>query len=322
MEPAIIVHGGAWAIPELATERSLSGVKAAAIKGFSVIQNGGSALDAVVAAVSVMEDDTIFDAGHGAVLNMNGEVELDAIIMDGKTLNSGAVAAVQDIAHPVQLARLVMEKTDHCLLVGQGANGFAKEQNIPKLDKHELVTPEAREEWERYMKFSTTVNALFSTRNDVPKRTGCDTVGAVALDSYGNLASATSTGGITAKRPGRVGDTPIIGAGAYADDSVGAASSTGHGESIMKLCLTKKVIELLEQGASAKEAAQKSLELMSTRLGSAGGLIVIDKNGDVAHHFTTNRMAWAQIKKGNLKYGIDPTVEFTETLFQENSREI
>ncbi|XP_013069249.2 isoaspartyl peptidase/L-asparaginase-like [Biomphalaria glabrata] len=322
MEPAIIVHGGAWAIPELATERSLSGVKAAAIKGFSVIQNGGSALDAVVAAVSVMEDDTIFDAGHGAVLNMNGEVELDAIIMDGKTLNSGAVAAVQDIAHPVQLARLVMEKTDHCLLVGQGANGFAKEQNIPKLDKYELVTPEAREEWERYMKFSTTVNALFSTRNDVPKRTGCDTVGAVALDSYGNLASATSTGGITAKRPGRVGDTPIIGAGAYADDSVGAASSTGHGESIMKLCLTKKVIELLEQGASAKEAAQKSLELMSTRLGSAGGLIVIDKNGDVAHHFTTNRMAWAQIKKGNLKYGIDPTVEFTETLFQENSREI
>ncbi|KAK0046875.1 isoaspartyl peptidase/L-asparaginase [Biomphalaria pfeifferi] len=322
MEPAIIVHGGAWAIPELATERSLSGVKAAAIKGFSVIQNGGSAMDAVVAAVSVMEDDTIFDAGHGAVLNMNGEVELDAIIMDGKTLNSGAVAAVQDIAHPVQLARLVMEKTDHCLLVGQGANGFAKEQNVPKLDKHELVTPEAREEWERYMKFSTTVNDLFSTRNDVPKRTGCDTVGAVALDSYGNLASATSTGGITAKRPGRVGDTPIIGAGAYADDSVGAASSTGHGESIMKLCLTKKVIELLEQGASAKEASQKSLELMSTRLGSAGGLIVIDKNGDVAHHFTTNRMAWAQIKKENLKYGIDPTVEFTETLFQENSREI
>ncbi|KAH9515774.1 Isoaspartyl peptidase/L-asparaginase [Bulinus truncatus] len=318
MEPVIIVHGGAWAIPEEATERSLQGVKAAVIRGFGVLQNGGSAVDAVVAAVTVMEDDTIFDAGHGAVLNMKGEVELDAIVMDGRSLSSGAVAAVQDIANPVQLARLVMDKTDHCLLVGKGANSFAEEQSIPRLDNQVLVTPEARAEWERYMKFTTTVNALFSARNDVPqKRSGCDTVGAVALDAKGNLASATSTGGITAKRAGRVGDTPIIGAGAYADNTVGAASSTGHGESIMKLCLTKKVMELLEQGATVKEATQRALELMSIRLGSAGGVIAINKSGEVAHHFTTSRMAWAQISNGQLTFGIDPKLEFNEILIHK-----
>ncbi|CAL1546159.1 unnamed protein product [Lymnaea stagnalis] len=314
MEPAIIVHGGAWAIPDEARQRSLHGVKDAVLKGFNVLRDGGSAVDAVVAAVSVMEDDPIFDAGHGAVLNMKGEVELDAIVIDGNNLNSGAVAAVQDIANPVQLAKLVMDKTDHCLLVGQGANDFAREQNIPRLSKYELVTEGAKAEWERYMQYSTTVKSLFSARDLVPKRSGCDTVGAVALDTQGNLASATSTGGITAKRPGRVGDTPIIGAGAFADNTIGAASSTGHGESIMKISLTRKVAELMDRGATAQQAAQTALELMSTRVRGAGGVIVISKDGEVAHHFTTSRMAWAHITKGNLVYGIDPGVELTDGL--------
>ncbi|XP_012943018.1 isoaspartyl peptidase/L-asparaginase [Aplysia californica] len=314
MEPLMIVHGGAWAIPGELTERSLNGVRRAALEGHRVLRSGGSAVDAVVAAVTVLEDDTAFDAGHGAVLNLKGEVELDAIVIDGRDLSSGAVCAVQDIANPVQLARLVMDKTDHCLLGGVGANDFAKEQGFERLPPTELVTPEARAEWEKYIKFTTAVGALFSARDGDPKLTGCDTVGAVAMDTSGNLASATSTGGITAKKPGRVGDTPVIGAGAFADNDVGAVSSTGHGESIMKVCLTRRIAELMERGLSANEAAKTALEFMSTRVGGAGGVIVISKKGEVCHSFTTSRMAWASVTQGTLKSGIDPGQEFTENL--------
>lgn len=168
-------------------------------------------MDAVEAAVCVLEDDTAFDAGHGAVLNKKGEVELDAIIIDGRDLSSGAVSAVQDIAHPVTLARAVMEKTEHCLLTAVGANEFAAEQGFQRLSPEELVTPEARAEWEQFGKYSSAVNSLFNSEVPKLKTPGCDTVGCVAMDANGNLASATSTGGITAKRPGRVGDTPCIG---------------------------------------------------------------------------------------------------------------
>jgi len=312
----MVVHGGAWAIPEELTERSLKGVQRAAKEGHRVLSSGGSALDAVVAAVTVLEDDTAFDAGHGAVLNKKGEVELDAIVINGSDLSSGAVCAVQDIANPVQLARLVMEKTDHCLLAGQGANEFATEQDIARLPSEQLVTSEARVEWEKYVKYSTTVNALFSAREEVPqsKCPGCDTVGAVAMDTSGNIASATSTGGITAKRPGRVGDTPIIGAGAYADNNTGGVSTTGHGESIMKVGLARRIGELMDKGLSADDASKQALDFMSARVGGAGGVIVISKQGEVTHHFTTSRMAWAQAVGGKLQSGIDPNKVFTQPL--------
>lgn len=318
-KPAIIVHGGAWAIPDKLSQRSLDGVKAAARRGHEVLTSDGSAVDAVVAAVSVLEDNTAFDAGHGAVLNLKGEVELDAIVIDGKTLKSGAVCGVQGCANPVQLARCVMDKTNHCLLSGAGANDFMASEGITRVPDSQLVTPEARQEWETYMHFSSTVKNLFSDRTASPPQSGCDTVGAVAMDANGNLAAATSTGGITAKLPGRVGDSPIIGAGAYADSLVGAVSTTGHGESIMKVCLARRVGELLEKGETAQQAAEQALEFMTKRVGGAAGLIVLSKAEDdgtcqIGHHFNTARMAWAAVKDGILSCGIDPGQELTSTL--------
>ncbi|GFR76238.1 isoaspartyl peptidase/L-asparaginase [Elysia marginata] len=279
-KPTIIVHGGAWAIPAELTERSLEGVKVAACRGQEVMTRGGSAVDAVVAAVSSLEDDTAFDAGHGAVLNLKGEVELDAIVVDGQTMDSGAVCGLQGCAHPVQVARLVMDKTSHCLLSGSGANEFMQAQGIARVPESELVTPEAQEEWKTYVQFSSAVKNLFSERSAPPPPSGCDTVGAVAMDANGNLAAATSTGGITAKLPGRVGDSPIIGAGAYADSTVGAASTTGHGESIMKVGLARRVGELLEKGETAQQAAEHALDFMSRRVGGAAGVIVLSKGGE------------------------------------------
>merc|ERR1719500_1558442 len=172
---------------------------------------------------------------------------MDALIMDGKTLACGSVAAVNNIRNPVELARKVMEKTPHTLIVGEGANTLAKEEGVEQVDKEYLVTPEGVEEWETYKKYNIAVSSLFGQR-------GHDTVGAVALDRGGNLACATSTGGITGKRPGRVGDSPLVGSGGYADDSAGAVSTTGHGESITKVVLAHTVITGLSRGLEPGEA--------------------------------------------------------------------
>ncbi|GFO04899.1 isoaspartyl peptidase/l-asparaginase [Plakobranchus ocellatus] len=319
IEPTIIVHGGAWDIPSSLTTRSVNGVKAAACKGHEILRCGGSAVDAVVAAVSALEDDTAFDAGHGAVLNLKGEVELDAIVIDGRNLESGAVCGLQGCANPVQVARLVMEKTSHCLLSGRGATDFMESQGIARIPDTELVTPEARNEWETYVKFSAAVRSLFSSRSTPPVTSGCDTVGAVAMDAKGNLAAATSTGGITAKLPGRVGDSPIIGSGAYADNTVGAVSTTGHGESIMKVCLAKKVGEQMEKGDTADQAARNALDFMAQRVGGAAGVIALSKDRQgaacqVGHHFTTTRMAWSSISNGQIRWGIDPGQEMISPL--------
>ena len=311
-EPVIVIHGGAWAIPDELAEDSRKGVKMAAKIGFEVLTKGGSAIDAVQAAVVAMENDPVFDCGTGSVLNSLGEVEMDAVIMDGRDLSAGGVAAVQNIFNPVKLARMVMEKTDHTLLVGKGANLFAEEMGVPEVSPEDLVTETAKQDYEKYLKYKMTIKTLFNggqKNNDWH-----DTVGAVARDRHGNMAFATSTGGITAKRPGRVGDSPIIGSGGYADNEAGAVSSTGHGEAIAKVCLAKHITDLMKTGVAAKGAAEAGLRYMASRVHGFGGVVGIGPGGDIAHVFTTERMAWASIKGNELHSGLNPNEDIVEDL--------
>ncbi|XP_076021238.1 isoaspartyl peptidase/L-asparaginase [Genypterus blacodes] len=310
MKPVIVVHGGAWAIPDELSRASVDGVKTAAREGFSVLKRGGNALDAVESAVRTMEDDTVFDAGHGSVLNTDGEVELDAIIMDGKTLGSGAVSSVKNIANPVSLARAVMEKTNHVLLTGRGANLFADSIGMATVPTDTLVTEYERREWEKQKTYLTGVNELFNSQ------CAHDTVGAVAVDSNGNVACATSTGGIRNKMVGRVGDSPIIGSGGYADNLSGAVSCTGHGESILKVTLARLILLHIEQGKAAADAAQMCLRYMKERVCGAGGVILVTPSGEWAAQFTTERMAWAAVEDDVLWYGLEPDERCKEQLFQ------
>lgn len=296
-KPIILVHGGAWNIPDELVEDHIKGVKNAANIGWEILKNGGSALDAVEEAVKAMEDDPTFDAGKGSFLNEEGFVELDAIIMDGATLNVGAVAAVRNIKNPVVLARKVMELTEHVLLVGEGANRFAKKIGMKTVDLSELVLEREIERWKKFKEGKISIEKLFE---ETPR----GTVGAVALDKHGNFAAATSTGGVAGKMVGRVGDTPIVGCGAYADNNYGAVSSTGHGEKIMKIVLAKEVINFIAQGCSAQEAADKGIKLIWKRLKGRAGVIVIDKNGNTGISYNTPRMAYAYVKKGKIYSGI------------------
>uniref|UniRef100_A0A8C5HCD9 Isoaspartyl peptidase/L-asparaginase n=1 Tax=Gouania willdenowi TaxID=441366 RepID=A0A8C5HCD9_GOUWI len=294
MSAVIVVHGGAWAIPDELAQASVDGVKSAACQGFSVLKGGGSALDAVEAAVRMMEDNTVFNAGHGATLNNNGDVELDAIIMDGKTLACGAVSSVKNIANPVSLARAVMDKTSHVMLTGSGANQFAESMGVETVPTDALVTEYERKEWEKH---KTYVNGVME---DFNAQWAHDTVGAVALDCTGNVACATSTGGIRNKKIGRVGDSPVIGSGGYADNFSGAVSCTGHGESILKVTLARLIVSHIEQGKSVSDASQLSLQYMGERVHGAGGSIVVSPSGQWAATFTTERMAWAAAQQDEL----------------------
>ncbi|XP_042321173.1 isoaspartyl peptidase/L-asparaginase isoform X2 [Sceloporus undulatus] len=295
MKPVIVVHGGAGRIFKERENGSRSGVTRAALKGYNILKQGGSALDAVEEAVVVMENDPHFNAGCGSVLNEKGEVEMDAIIMDGKNLTSGAVSAVKCIANPIKLARLVMEKTDHMLLTDQGALAFARAMGVPEVPGETLITERSLERWKKNLEAD-------SNPQEFQKDLG--TVGAVAIDSAGNVACATSTGGLTNKRVGRVGDTACIGSGGYADNIVGATSTTGHGESIMKVVLARLILYHMEQGKSPEDAADVALNYMKTRVGGLGGVIVVSSSGDWAARFSTKQMAWATVKDDQLQSGI------------------
>ncbi|KAK2824190.1 hypothetical protein Q5P01_021365 [Channa striata] len=290
MSAVLVVHGGAWAIPDELAKASVDGVKAAAREGFSVLRRGGSALDAVEAAVRAMEDNSVFNAGHGATLNTEGEVELDAFIMGGKTLGSGAVSCVKNIANPVSLARAVMEKAAHVILTGRGADLFAESLGVVTVPTESLVTEYERKEWEKHKNYVTGVMEQFNSQ------WACDTVGAVAVDCAGDVACATSTGGIRNKMVGRVGDSPIIGSGGYADNLIGAVSCTGHGESILKVTLARLILSHMEQGKSVTDASQLSLQYMGDRVQGAGGAIVVSPSRQWAATFTTARMAWAAVE--------------------------
>jgi beta-aspartyl-peptidase (threonine type) len=294
VKPVIIVHGGAWGIPDRLVEANLNGVEESVRAGWKVLEAGGSALDAVVAAVNVLEDDPSFDAGIGSVLTEDRTVEMDALIMDGADLDAGAVAGLRDVRYPIRLARKVMEETPHVMMTGEGASRVADEFGLERITQEELVTDEAVQEFEEWSE-----KAVFGDSF------GHDTVGAVALDRDGNIAVATSTGGVIGKRVGRVGDVPLIGSGGYADNKVGGVSTTGHGESIMKVTLAKLVLTYMDTGMPVQEASEKALGYMRARVNGPGGLIALDAYGNIGLAFTTKRMVWASIKDGEMKKGIE-----------------
>jgi len=328
MTPSLIVHGGAWDIPDEVLDACKSGCQRALTAGWSILSGGGSALDAVEAAIVVLEDDPVFDAGYGSHLNLDGRVECDAMVMDGATLRAGSVAALQHIRNPIRLARKVLENCPHMMLVADGAERFAKAQGLPLCNPKELIAPA---EWEAWQHCKKDKHAAAHHRGHEQ-----GTVGAVAIDSHGALFAATSTGGTCCKLPGRVGDSPLIGCGCYADSEAGGVSATGYGEAIMKIVMAKAAVDFLRHGGTAFDsvldpsspappsarstvrqdassksftsfpsstsaisssmfAARESVHLLAKRTRATGGLILLDRQGNPGFAFNTPRMAYGYI---------------------------
>jgi beta-aspartyl-peptidase (threonine type) len=295
-QPVIVVHGGAWDIPNDLVAAHQAGCRRAVLAGWSVLAEGGSALDAVETAIRIMEDDPVFDAGAGSVLNADGIVEMDAGLMDGRTLDAGAVAAVQNIRNPITLARRVLE-SEHVLLVGAGANRFAREGGIAECSPEDLVVARERANWER-------MRAGEGAAGENMFLSGQGTVGAVALDRAGNLAAGTSTGGSPYKRPGRVGDVPLIGCGLYADNELGSVSCTGHGEAITRIVMGKRAVDGLIGGRDPHVVAQETIGFLEERVEGRGGLILLARRGRVGWAFNTPRMAYAWMRQGRSEPGV------------------
>jgi L-asparaginase / beta-aspartyl-peptidase len=286
MRPVLIVHGGAGNDFDDRVAEFRLGVERATKAGWARLMEGGSAVDAVEAAVRALEDDPNFDAGHGSFLNAGGEVEMDAMVMEGLRLGYGAVAGIQRVSNPVSVARLVMERSQHSFLVGAGAERFAREMGVPVCPMEELVARSST-------KLLRPEDRVFSQG-----RAG-DTVGAIAMDGAGLLAVAASTGGTAGKMPGRVGDSPIIGCGAYADNESGAAAATGNGEALMKVLISKSACDFMRGGMSAQGAVEEALLLLERRFGpSQGGMILMSPTGEVGSAFNTNHMVRACICAG------------------------
>lgn len=283
----ILVHGGAGDLhPDDDPQPHIDGCMKAARAGHLVLQGGGSALDAVIAAVVALEDDPLFNAGTGSTLNLDGEVECDASVMTDD-LQAGAVGAVKGLKNPITVARLVMERTKHVLLVADGALRFAREHGITFVDPASMITDRARAKWSR------------AGQAAAPSSGG--TVGAVARDGRGRVAAATSTGGTTRKLPGRLGDTPLIGCGTYAAPQ-GAASCTGIGEAIIKTTLARWAVDRLGQGAEPMEVAQKAVAQLPVA-GGDGGIILVDTQGRAGFAFNTRRMSRAIIDPAGRESG-------------------
>lgn len=287
LKPSLIVHGGAWNIPDGAVEDCREGCQRALKAGWEVLARGGAALDAVEAAIIVLEDDPTFDAGIGSHLNLDGRVELDAIVMDGATLKAGAIAGVQRIRNPIRLARKVMESSEHMMLVAAGAEKFAQEQGLPLCDPEELVLERERMAWRRCRE------DRHAAEHHVDHAMG--TVGAVAMDAQGHLIAGTSTGGTCCKHAGRVGDSPLIGCGCYCDAEAGGVSCTGLGEAIMRVVMAKTAVEFLRAGQEPEAAAKAAARVLHQRGRGTGGLILLDKNGTPGFAFNTPRMAFGYV---------------------------
>lgn len=274
--PALILHGGAGIQdPSLHGARE-QGLRRAFEVAWTILSHNGSALDAVVRAVVELEDDPAFNAGVGACLNEEGNVELDASLMEGATFRVGAVGAVRTVRNPILLAKAVMESQRQVFLVGEGAERFARDQGFSVAQQEELITARQRQCW-------------LATQDKEEH----GTVGAVALDKTGHLAAATSTGGLSNKQPGRVGDSAVIGAGTYADDGLGAGSATGIGEAIIRATLTKTAVDLLAGGRDPMHAARAAIALLHTRAQGEGGLILLDTFGRIGYAFNTPAMSIA-----------------------------
>ena len=297
-DPVLVIHGGAWAIPDDMVDAHIRGVNHALATGWRVLDRGGSALDAVEEAVVIMEDDETFDAGRGSFLNRDGKVQLDALIMDGSTLRAGGVGCVEHLRNPVRAARKILSESPHVYFVGEGAERFATEHGIALCKNEDLIIPREVERLRQYQADlaqrdeSQDGNDLFAPSAD-DATISHDTVGAVALDRHGNIAAATSTGGTLNKAPGRLGDSSLIGCGCYADNESAAASTTGWGEPIMKLVLAKWTADRIAAGNLPEWSAQEAMNYLKQRVNGHGGIIVLDPQGHIGIAHNTPRMAWA-----------------------------
>ena len=321
---ALIVHGGAGAMAPERYAAAREGCRDAAMAGWRVLLAGGSATEAVQAAIMALEDNPGFNSGTGAVLTADGRAQLDAGVMDGETLEVGAVAGVERIKNPIALARLVMD-SPHVLLIGAGAEQFAVESGLALCDPSELITQAQYARWQRGYRDGDDANVdplVGFTPESAPAphsnghskahrakaRVDGDpihsdahkhgTVGAVAVDSVGRVAAGASTGGIGAKYPGRVGDTPIVGAGYCAENGLGGVSSTGHGEDFIRLTLARRALDYIAGGMSAQAAASAAIRLLGERVHGAGGLILLDGAGRVGYARNTTTMAHAFMLEG------------------------
>ncbi|MGA2250658.1 isoaspartyl peptidase/L-asparaginase [Terracidiphilus sp.] len=321
-KPVLLVHGGAWAIPadaEVAHER---GVRAALTAGWSVLERGGSCVDAVEEAVVALEDDETFDAGRGSFLTSAGRVQLDALLMDGGRMKAGGVACVERLRNPIRAARAVLEKSPHVYFVGAGAEDFAAAHGVELIDNSALVLDRERERLRGAQaraakgladetfsgamddKGPETAYERSAVRDQRSEMLSHDTVGAVALDVDGNLAAATSTGGTLNKTPGRVGDSSLIGCGCYADNLSAAVSLTGWGEPIMKLVLGKWAVDRVGAGVAPELAAREAIDYLYRRLGGHGGIILLGPDGRWGLAHNTPGMAWGVGTELGLETGL------------------
>ena len=277
LRPALIIHGGAGSAPPELCAAQRAGCATALAAGWKVLWAGGGALDAVCAAVAVLEDDAAFNAGLGSCLTAAGTVEMDAAVMEGSALRAGAVAVVRTVRNPVRLARAILEQGRHVLLAGPEAETFARAHGVETCAPEALVTEAQRQRWRE-------------------RQAPLGTVGAAAVDGNGHVAAATSTGGISGNLPGLVGDSALIGAGTYADDRLGAASATGEGEAIMRIVLTKSVVDALRDGNAPALAAHYGIRLLGERTAASGGIVVVDALGRLGYASNTPHMTFGYMR--------------------------
>jgi beta-aspartyl-peptidase (threonine type) len=297
-----MVHGGAGALDNVRDSKTalryLESIRRILEHGREVMELGGSALQAVETCASLLEDDPVFNAGCGSVLNENGKVEMDAAIMDGRGLSAGAVAAVDNIANPVQLARLVMTESEHVMLIAEGAMRFADHCGVERVPEDYFCTADRVEQLHQARLHHKIMLDHDDTEQDSEDQK-YGTIGAIARDPDGNLAAATSTGGIVNKRMGRVGDSPIIGAGVFADNETCAVSATGYGEDFMRSVIAKTISDFMYmKGMDARQATDAGIEYLTRKVSGRGGVIVIDRDGSCASGFTTKKMIHGWIERG------------------------
>jgi L-asparaginase / beta-aspartyl-peptidase len=309
--PTLVVHGGAWAMPDDAVAAHEAGIANALAAGYALLEKGASSVDAVEAAVAVLEDDETFDAGRGSFLTQDGRVQMDALLMNGENLRTGGVACVERIRNPIHAARLVLDHSPHVYFVATGAERFARQHGMALCDNMDLVIPREQERLYKAQaaELAGHADTTFSGPLAAPaggnrKADSHDTVGAVALDVRGNLAAGTSTGGTLNKAPGRVGDSSLIGCGCYADNQSAAVSLTGWGEPIMKLVLGKWAVDRVAAGASPEEAAAAAIDYLFSRLGGHGGIILLGPDGRVGMAHNTPRMAWGVQTPAGSRLGV------------------
>jgi len=317
-EPVMVVHGGAGMWREERKSAGLAGVGEAARAGFDILRAGGSALVAVESAVIEMENNEVFNAGHGSTLTIDKRIEMEASIMDGKTLNAGAVGLLKDIKNPVRLAKIVMEATDHVFVTGEGAEKLAELFNLETADPFtELRMRYWQELREKLMHGELDyLPKLHELIKSNPQLFDLGTVGAVALDKNESVAAATSTGGFSLKLPGRIGDSPLIGCGTYADNEAGACSTTGIGEVAVKLVLAKSACDFMRNGKIALEAAESSIRLVNRRMqGRFMGLITVDMLGRIGAAHNSPNLCWAYMTTKTLH----PKAALKATIIRESA---